>query len=132
MLGLKPAIEWLAEDFKRKSGIDCNVSSALETIDIIPSHATEIFRIIQEIFTNVIRHSEANLVNVNIFEKNNSYTIEIKDNGKGIKEADISSPYSFGLMGMHERALLFNGKIDIIGASGSGTRILINIPKNKK
>jgi len=132
MLGLKPAIDWLVEDFKRKSGIGCVLNSAIETIDIIPAHSTEIFRIIQEIFTNVIRHSEANLVNVSIFEKDNSYTIEIKDNGKGIKQEDISSPYSFGLMGMRERALLFNGKINITGTAGSGTRILINILKNKK
>ena len=57
--------------------------------------------------------------------------MEIKDNGCGIKDSEISDPKSLGLLGMKERALLFGGEFFIKGERQSGTKITLKIPKLK-
>jgi signal transduction histidine kinase len=54
--------------------------------------------------------------------------LEIKDNGKGIKEADISGTRSLGLLGMRERAHLLGGELKVSGTPGEGTRVMVRIP----
>ena len=131
MLGLLPAIEWVVEDFKSKSGINCKLNSKLDKIDIVSEHSTEVFRIIQEALTNIVRHADASFVNINILRENDNIIVEIIDDGKGIKNSDISSPLAFGLLGMNERSSLFGGKIEISGETDKGTKLILYIPERK-
>ena len=85
-LGLLAAIEWQAEEFTKLSEIECKINSNIEKIDLETKHALAIFRIIQEALTNIIRHSSADLVNININKSLESLVIEIVDNGIGINE----------------------------------------------
>lgn len=134
MLGLLPAVEWVMEDFTKKSGIKHKTKCLIESIDISPQYSTEVFRIMQEILTNIIRHAEATQVNVKVFSDINNYVIEVEDNGKGITTDNINSGYSFGIMGMKERAMIFGGTIEIYSAKKRGTVVMIKIPlsENKK
>jgi PAS domain S-box-containing protein len=129
--GLIPAIEWLVSDFSKKSGIKCNLICGIEELNLNKSHCTEIFRIIQESLTNVVRHANATLVNIRIELLNEYYEIEIEDNGKGITQDEIKSPMAMGLLGMKERTVIFNGKIEISGKPGKETKIVLKIPKEK-
>jgi signal transduction histidine kinase len=129
--GLIPAVEWLVSDFSKKSGIKCNLICGIEELNLNKSHCTEIFRIIQESLTNVVRHANATLVNIRIELLNEYYEIEIEDNGKGITQDEIKSPMAMGLLGMKERTVIFNGKIEISGKPGKGTKIVLKIPKEK-
>jgi signal transduction histidine kinase len=54
--------------------------------------------------------------------------LKVDDNGRGITEAEISSPKSLGLLGMRERAILFGGEITIEGVTGRGTTVSVRIP----
>ena len=73
--------------------------------------------------TNVSRHANATRVKINLEKGADSLILRIEDNGKGIKESEISHPKSLGLLGMKERALVFGGEVEITGQPGKGTTV---------
>lgn len=127
-LGLMAALEWQASEFQQRTGIDCRLRSDLQEIRLNREGATAVFRIIQEILTNIARHSGATQVQIRIKEKEGNLLLEIKDNGRGISEEEISDPKSLGLLGMRERALLLGGETRISGTPHKGTQINVKIP----
>jgi signal transduction histidine kinase len=54
--------------------------------------------------------------------------LEVADNGVGIAQDEVNGKKSLGLLGMHERALLFGGEVSITGGPGHGTRVAVTIP----
>jgi PAS domain S-box-containing protein len=131
-LGLLAAIEWQIGEFIKRSGINCNLITTLKKIEIDKTHSVGVFRIIQESLTNVIRHSRATNVKIRIKENEFYTSIEIEDNGCGIKESNINSTKSLGLLGMRERAFLFGGELIIKKKKVKGTKLILTIPKIKK
>ncbi len=128
-LGLVAAIEWQAQDFQRRTGIQCKLFIESEEDAVLDKElSTALFRIFQETLTNVARHAQATKVNITLTESTGTLRLEIEDNGKGITEEDISDPKSLGLLGTRERALLFGGDVNITGSPGKGTRISVSIP----
>lgn len=127
-IGLAAAIEWQAQEFQARAGIRCEIDALPQTIILDPDQSTVIFRIFQEILTNVARHSGASKVNISLEEKTGNLILEVRDNGKGIAESEIFSPKSVGLLGMRERTLLFGGDVKISGAPGQGTVVTARIP----
>ncbi|HZM85637.1 MAG TPA: PAS domain S-box protein [Blastocatellia bacterium] len=127
-LGLVAAIEWQAQDFQKRTGITCKFSPGVDDLDIDRDRSTASFRIFQETLTNVARHSGASAVAVSLDRRGDALALEIKDNGKGISEADISGRGSLGLLGMRERAQLLGGELKISGAPGEGTTVIVRIP----
>jgi len=132
MLGLIPAIEWLIKDFKEKSGLECKFEKKTESIDLNPRNSTEVFRILQEALTNIARHAQASKVIIQLDYNKHGYEITVKDDGRGIKEEEKKSPYSLGLMGMRERAMIFGGNIEFSRKVKKGTELLIKIPNIAK
>jgi len=90
--------------------------------------ATALFRILQEILTNVARHANATQVKVRLVKEEGSLILEVHDNGKGVSREEISAGRSLGILGMRERALLLGGELTISGAPGFGTRATVRIP----
>jgi signal transduction histidine kinase len=127
-LGLVAAIEWQAHDFQKRTGITCRFTPGVEDVDLDRDRSTASFRIFQETLTNVARHSGASEVAVTLSHGEDAVALEIKDNGKGISEADISGSRSLGLLGMRERAHLLGGEINISGSPGEGTTVTVRIP----
>jgi PAS domain S-box-containing protein len=125
-LGLIPSLEWLARDFRTKSGIPCNASVSRCHAD--SSAATIVFRVAQEALTNVARHSDAAHVSLNCFEQDHMIHLEVIDDGKGIRAEDLQKPDRFGLLGMRERAALAGGSVDIASLDSGGTRLLLKLP----
>jgi len=130
-LGLIPAIEWLAQDFQKRTGIICRTRFNCDELELDPALATAIFRISQEALTNAARHSMATRVAISLMQRSLSLELKIRDNGKGIKERDIFSPSSLGLMGMRERVWPFGGEFNIYGKSAKGTTVFVKIPLQK-
>jgi len=127
-LGISAAIEWQAAEFQEISGIPCSVVIIPEQIVLNEELSTNIFRIFQEILTNVMRHSGATQVDV-LFEKRDGWiNLSVEDNGKGITRKQIAKPASFGIAGIRERVNIMNGEIEIEGTRGKGTSISISIP----
>jgi signal transduction histidine kinase len=90
--------------------------------------ATTVFRIFQEILTNVVRHAHATKVEVVLEETAAFLTLQVHDNGRGITESEIHSPKSIGLLGMQERARLRAGEVKFQGTPGKGTTVTIRLP----
>jgi two-component system, NarL family, sensor histidine kinase UhpB len=125
-LGLIPAIEWYCNEFEERSGIKCNIylqNSCVNNRDI----ELNLFRILQESLTNVIRHSKANNVIVKLRCSPINVTLIIEDNGVGIPKEKLTSHKSFGLIGMRERVSYCSGTINLV-SSKRGTIIRIDIP----
>jgi len=127
-LGVAAAIEWMAKDFQSRTGISCKVT--LQAMDRISDtvRATTIFRIVQEALTNIMRHAAASQVNVSLEKKDDSLTVEVRDNGIGIMEGRISDSKSHGLIGIRERVLLLGGEAVISGKPGEGTLVRVTLP----
>ena len=87
-----------------------------------------LFRIAQELLTNVMRHAEASKVNLDLRQQDNFVVLTIQDNGRGITEREIGHGPSLGLLGIKERIAPFGGKLQIQGESGKGTRATVFIP----
>jgi len=129
-LGLIAAIEWQSKDFQQRTEIECSVSFNHDNIKVPENSSIALFRIYQETLTNVARHSQATNVSVSLYNKDDDVILQIIDNGIGIEEHHISNPRSFGLMGIHERALALGGDVKIIGRQKTGTTLTVSIPLN--
>ncbi|HME46430.1 MAG TPA: DUF4118 domain-containing protein [Syntrophorhabdales bacterium] len=127
-LGLLAAIEWQVEDFEKRTQIECELSSRFDDSHVDRNLSTAIFRILQEALTNVFRHARATQVKISVEEDASAIVMTVEDNGKGITEREVSDPKSLGLLGMHERALLYGGEVQINGEDGKGTRVMVRIP----
>jgi signal transduction histidine kinase len=127
-MGLVAAVGWQAKEFQKRTGIRARVKLPPESSKPDIDVATTMFRIFQEILTNVARHSRATRIDVDLAIAEDKVTLEVVDNGVGIAQADLNGKKSLGLLGMHERALLFGGEVKITGAGGEGTRVRVTIP----
>lgn len=128
-LGLIAALEWQANEFQTRSGIKCDVRTDLHEPVLTPDLATTFFRIFQETLTNIIRHAGATQVVVHLKESAGRIILEVKDNGRGISQQEISNTRSMGLLGMKERAGLLGGDFKIGPVpSGKGTQVTVSIP----
>jgi signal transduction histidine kinase len=127
-VGLAAAIGWQTRDFQMRTGIRCKADLPPDASGPDPERSTAVFRIFQEVLTNVARHAQATRVEIMLRMSPEQLLLEVQDNGKGITERDLRARKSLGLLGMRERALLLGGKIDITGAPGKGTKVTVSIP----
>jgi len=127
-VGLVEAIEWQARDFQSRTGIKCSILACPEAVKLDEEVATSVFRIFQEILDNVARHAQATEVLVSLEERADALVLTVRDNGRGIREDEMSRADSFGLMGIRERALAFGGEVSITGSPGQGTTVIVHIP----
>ncbi len=126
-LGLFAAIEWLAGEFKKKTGIGCDMYVDISQPTIGKMAEINVFRICQEAFTNIARHSGATNVTLKISNEDEGLFISIADNGKGMTEEALQKNLSMGLLNMKERANLIGAEIDIKSAPEKGTKIELKL-----
>ena len=127
-LGVAAAIDWMAKDFRKRTGIVCGVTIKGVGKASGAVHATAIFRIVQEALTNVMRHAAASQVSLSLEKVDDALILEVRDNGIGIKEGRVFDAKSLGLTGIRERVLLLGGKAEIGGKPGEGTLVRVVLP----
>lgn len=130
-LGLVAAIEWYCKDFEERANIPCNLT--LE--ELTEENATvnlAFFRILQEAMTNIIRHSKATKVNVELLNMNNEMIMMISDNGIGVPEVKLNATNAFGIMSMRQRTQQCGGTIEFYNIPGNGFCVEVRIPKVNK
>jgi signal transduction histidine kinase len=131
-LGLAAAVEWVAEEFEARTGTKCQISLPDADIAFDPARATALFGIFQETLTNVARHADATQVEVRLGEENGNVILEVRDNGKGISDEQLSAKTSLGILGMRERVLLLGGTLTISGTPEKGTTVRVLTPASKQ
>jgi len=129
-LGLLAALEWQAQDFQTRTSLSCQlmVSEEINTIDFPPHWALALFRITQELLTNVLKHAQASEVTITFTHEAEGLTLEVTDNGRGITQQEMVQTTSLGLNGIRERLSGIDGRITIQGEKGTGTRVAVQVP----
>jgi PAS domain S-box-containing protein len=130
-LGLAAAIEWQAHEFETRTGIRCEVSMTANDLEADRDVSTVVFRIFQETLINVARHAGASRVDVALTFDESGVTLVMRDDGRGISEAEIAGQRSLGLVGMRERAQLHGGRLAISGRPGDGTTVVLGVPLSR-
>jgi PAS domain S-box-containing protein len=127
-LGLGVAIEWAVKEFQKRTKILCKFSIDPPDLKLDQERSTALFRILQEAFTNILRHSKATRVRVYLKMQNNTLKLIVRDNGIGIPTNKITDSKSIGLTGMRERVRPWGGSVSIVGQPGKKTEVCITIP----
>jgi PAS domain S-box-containing protein len=130
-LGLLAAMEWQLQEFEKRTGIRCRFTSSLEKVALDADGTTVLFRILQETLTNVARHACATQVEVSLDQDQDTVSLRVQDNGRGIAKSEVDGSKSYGLLGMRERVRLRSGDFTIQGTPGQGTTVVIRLPLNK-
>jgi two-component system sensor histidine kinase DegS len=131
-LGLVPALEWLASDIGKHSGI--NVDVRINGVSRRFSSEVELvlFRVAQEALRNAWRHAQAARVDVTVEFGDRKARITVKDNGKGFDlpetTGDLVKQGRLGLAGMEERIQLVGGNLRIESRPGEGTTVVVEAP----
>ena len=127
-LGLGAAVDWAAREFQKRTKIRCRVSVDPPDLKLDQERSTALFRILQEAFTNILRHARASRAEVRLVRQQNTVVLKIRDNGTGIPLHRITDSKSVGLTGMRERVHPWGGSVAISGSNGKGTEIIVTIP----
>jgi signal transduction histidine kinase len=127
-LGLTAALEWQARELERRSGLTVLFTGPGDEAPLDRPRATALFRIFQELLTNIARHAQARTVEATMRVEGQAVVLEVSDDGRGMSEKDQSSGGSLGLLGIRERALAVGGSFSIDAAPGEGTRARVAIP----
>ena len=127
-LGLGAAIEWQGQDFEKRTEIAFEFQSGPKDIVVDRDCSTALFRILQEALTNVVRHANASRVKVSLGQEDGTTVLKIADNGRGIREIELSCATAFGLIGMRERARSLGGDLLVSGSRREGTTVVATIP----
>jgi signal transduction histidine kinase len=128
-LGLVAAIEWQAQEFAERTGIDCELYLGVQDLALDRDLATVLFRILQETLTNVARHAEATAIGVRLENQSDGLTLIVWDNGRGLTPSELADPRSLGLVGMRERARAWGGQIVFEGVPDRGTTVTVRMPR---
>lgn len=128
LIGLLETMKQYAKDFQEKHQIECSFQTELETILLDPKDSVTMLRIFQEALSNVYKHAKASAVNVSLRTEDKLLVCEIKDNGVGFDATNKIKSHSYGIIGMKERVLLLNGRLQVRSSINKGTVVRIEIP----
>ncbi len=139
-LGLVPTIESYSKDFSTRTKIAVNIKSNLKGEKLRPNLELSLYRMVQEALTNVLKHSEAKTVQINIYHENSTLVLSIKDDGKGFDIKKMGQggvkDYGIGLLGMRERFASAGADFQVYSTKGKGTQLIakckLNLSKRRK
>ncbi|HWV63852.1 MAG TPA: PAS domain-containing sensor histidine kinase [Oxalicibacterium sp.] len=131
--GLWAALAWQVQEFLRSAEMVSDVQMHIAAGTGHPEHAqaNAIFRIFQEMLSNVARHARADTVSIRLLVDTPPEPvlfIEVRDDGVGATREELNSPQSYGVVGMRERAGYFGGRLTIDGLPGQGTCVKLVMP----
>jgi len=126
--GLLPAIEKLASKVSSSNGLSIEVQDfGLE--DRLSNHIEiTIFRIVQELITNIIKHAQATEATISLTQHDSELNIMVEDNGKGFKVGKLQDKDGMGLGSIERRVKHLEGTMEVDSSIGKGTNIIIDIP----
>jgi signal transduction histidine kinase len=130
-LGLTPTFKWRLEQIESINHIKTQLIGEKIKITVKKEITIFIYRIVNELLQNVLKHAQATLIVLSIAEKNKKYLISVKDNGVGFRKEKLNGAKrmeGFGLISIKERLESFKGRLSIKSEPGMGTTATIEIP----
>lgn len=126
-LGLVPTLRWLVDQQAQRAGLRVSFNANVDELEIDPDVQTTCFRVAQEAITNVIRHSGAKNLAVDLRCEAERLTLSVSDDGAGFDPAVLqqrtTQNLTLGLMSMKERTLLVRGGFELQSVPGQGTQV---------
>lgn len=126
--GLISSLDLLIGSYKETLPFSIDLHHNLKDIRLSRVVELNVYRIIQEALTNVIKYAEAEHVLISIDYSRRSLRVEIKDDGKGMELTQIDQANGIGLKNMRSRVSIMSGELFIDSIPGSGTTIIVIIP----
>jgi len=127
--GLVPALQELAESFKKKANADVDFLNVAQDVVLSPEDEIQVYHIIQEALYNICKHARARHVVVTLDLQDDQYVVNVADDGVGLQQSATSNMgKSFGLTIMRERAAKLNGRLSIESRPAGGTIVRLSFP----
>ncbi len=125
-------LEGAVRDFVQKLSLIKDIKMHLEIVglskNLSPTQESFVFRILQEIVSNAIKHSNASLITIQLINHDDELVLLVEDNGKGFDTSKINTSAGIGLKNLYSRVEYLNGTIDFDSFEGKGTTVNVNIP----
>jgi signal transduction histidine kinase len=125
--GLVAALQWMASRYEKRTGIECDFHTSHDSLPLPAGVPLVAYRTAQEALTNVSKHARATRVRLDLLLAPDMLSLEISDNGRGMSSRDLAKARSFGIRGLHERAVTVGGWVDV-SSSMRGTTLILSIP----
>lgn len=131
-LGLVPAMQWYAERFRERTGVELTLEVSGNSERFPQPIEVALYRVFQEALTNVARHADAGHVRVTLHRDGARIALEISDDGCGFDTQALhdrpAADRGIGVLGMRERVATYGGEFHIESAPGRGTVVRLTIP----
>jgi len=125
--GLKAAIEELCEEICETKKYIPNYQLEYTEGFLKPNEELHLFRILQELINNTIKHSDATEITLILKTEENNLSLQYQDNGKGFNIENIKKAKGLGMSGIENRVIILNGELKIESQLGSGIKVNIDI-----
>jgi signal transduction histidine kinase len=125
--GLVPAVEHLVATLREGSGLEVELDARLGDGRLPQASETALYRVVQEAFTNVLKHAGASRVRVTLRREEGTAIAIVEDDGGGFDPATAGTD-ALGLQGMRERLALLGGRLRVESSRGAGTRLVAEVP----
>jgi len=126
--GLPGWLEQTALEFADLSGIRVDIQEISVQTELPAEYHAQLIRIVQEVLSNVRKHSGADRVDLYCRENGSDLIIEVCDNGVGFLPHETLAPSQYGLKGMRERADLIGADLQVISQPNAGTTVRVRLP----
>lgn len=126
--GLLAAVEWMAENFQKRTGIRCTAENQGMTSKLPEPIESAVFRVIQEALSNVERHAHASSAQIRLVLTDDQLNVMIQDDGIGMESGSENKAGCYGLIAMQERIFVLGGTIAIENVKPCGLAIRVSIP----
>ncbi|MGH8642631.1 MAG: sensor histidine kinase, partial [Burkholderiales bacterium] len=129
--GLLPALQWYANEFSSRTGIEVAVYGDEQSGRLPQASEIALFRIVQEALNNVAKHAHASRVHIALEREGLRFAMSISDDGVGLGSAAPSAArqrHGLGMVTMRERTQAVGGEFEIGAAPGRGTRVVVRVP----
>ena len=126
-LGLEAAIQSMLWDYRDQFALEIHAHIQEQACPDDNDRSITLYRILQELLTNITRHSGAKQVDVSLKRDNGLIVLDVEDNGAGFDAEKTTRRGGLGLLGIHERAAVFGGDIEVRTAPGQGTHVRVHM-----
>jgi len=127
-VGLFAALRWQLKETCGRAGLKCVESYPDEEPRLTSEASIALFRIAQEAFTNILKHSEAKSMDITLDMDEGAIVMQISDDGKGMPLGRLTDIASHGLASMRHRVRALGGRLDFRSSASGGTTLLVRIP----
>jgi PAS domain S-box-containing protein len=128
LFGIKAAIHELTDDFRQRTGIACEVSLPDEDISIGHKREITVYRMLQALLDNVVRHAQASRVDVILDVDEDRAALTVRDDGVGMPPEGKDGTNAYGLRGIEERAAFLGGAVTVSAGRNGGTVVSVELP----